>query len=333
MNRTRYFVSSLAVLLSACGGSGSSAPAPNLPPPVNTTNLVITADNAKPAARVAYGATMQSAETGDLVGGSGIAATPNGGFQKPGAPGVFPGLIANALQKPPVTETIGCGPTGEDGTQTITYDFQVLGTLTTGDTIVIEAMDCDEGDGAILNGRMEMTVTAFSGDLLVSGLYLLDMNVVLVDFEVATAADTILSNGDSLVSIDTRSNPMIFMSISGMTMATVTNTTTEIVTDFETSQSVDAGVQPDSPYTLQASGTVDSTQLDGLITYETPVTFQGAGAAYPFAGELLITGADGATIRLIATGGNNVTIEIDTDGDEVIDSSEDTTWDDIAPPI
>ena len=156
-------------MLSACGGGGSSAPAPNLPPPVNTSDLVITTANAKPAARVAYGATLQSAETGDMVGGSGIASTPDDGVQKPGAPGVFPGLIANALQKPPITETIGCGPTGEDGSQTITYDFQVLGTLTTGDMIVIEAMDCDEGDGAILNGRMEMTVAVFSGDLLITG--------------------------------------------------------------------------------------------------------------------------------------------------------------------
>jgi hypothetical protein len=67
-----------------------------------------------------------------------------------------------------------------------------------------------------------------------------------------------------------------------------------------------------------------------VIDYDTPVTFQGQGADYPFAGELLITGADGGTIRLIATGNNNVTIETDTDGDGTLESSEDTTWDDIA---
>jgi hypothetical protein len=129
--------------------------------------------------------------------------------------------------------------------------------------------------------------------------------------------------------MDTTGNTIISMSISGMSMATVTNTTTEIVTNFDTSQTVNVSTQPE-PYTLAASGTVDSTQLDGVIDYDTPVTFQGQGADYPFAGELLITGADGGTIRLIATGNNNVTIETDTDGDGTLESSEDTTWDDIA---
>ena len=329
MKRICILIPSLALFLSACGGSSDSGPAPNSPPVVNTTPLVITAANAKPAARVAYGSTMQSAETGDLVGGTGITSTPNGGFQKPGIQETLGGLIASSLQAIPISETVGCGPDGTTGMQTITYDFANLGTLTAGDTIVIEAMDCDEGLGEVVNGKIEMTVAVFSGDLIVTGLFLLDMNVLLTDFEVATATDTILSNGDSLVSMDTTGNTIISMSISGMSMASVTNTTTEIVTNFDTSQTVNVSTQPE-PYTLAASGTVDSTQLDGVINYDTPVTFQGQGVDYPFAGELLITGADGGTIRLIATGNNNVTIETDTDGDGTLESSEDTTWDDIA---
>ena len=122
--------------------------------------------------------------TGGLVGDTGIASSPDGGLQKPGVQGRIGGLITSSLQKPPVSETVGCGPTGTTGTQTITYDFANLGTLTAGDTIVIEAMDCDEGFGEIINGRIEMTVSVFSGDLLFTGLYLLDMNVLLADFKV-----------------------------------------------------------------------------------------------------------------------------------------------------
>ena len=57
------------------------------------------------------------------------------------------------------------------------------------------------------------------------------------------------------------------------------------------------------------------------------------GADYPFAGEMLITGANNATIRLIALDSVNVRIETDTNGDGVVDATEDTTWDDIATSL
>ncbi|MDH3440695.1 MAG: hypothetical protein OEM63_08095, partial [Gammaproteobacteria bacterium] len=138
-----------------------------------------------------------------------------------------------------------------------------------------------------------------------------------------------LSNVDSLISLDTTGNPIIGMSISGNSMTTVTNAGSESVTNFSTAQTVDASVVPE-PYTLAASGTVDSSQLTGIISFTSPVTFQGAGAGYPFAGELLITGADGGTIRLIALDAINVRIETDTNGDGMVDATEDTTWDDVA---
>lgn len=326
MRRAYFLISSLALVLSACGGSSESGPAPSPPPAGTMTDLVVTTANAKPAARTAYSSTMQSVDTGGLVGDTGIASSPGGNFQKPAVHKSLSGVLGNALQKVPLgPDTFDCGISG---TTTISGDLASVFTLTVGDQINIEAADCDDGFGEVINGRMEFTVSVFSGDLAL-GLYLMDMAVLLIDFEVTTTTDTILSNGDSLVSIDTTGNPMIFMAISGDSMTTISNTSTEIMSDFDTSQTVNAGVVPE-PYTLSSSGTVDSSLLGGIISFTTPVTFQGAGVAYPFAGELLITGADGGTIRLIATGGNNVTIETDTNGDGELESSEDTTWDDIA---
>lgn len=123
------------------------------------------------------------------------------------------------------------------------------------------------------------------------------------------------------------------MSISGVSLTTVSNSGTEIASNFQTAQTVDTSVAAGSePYTLAASGTINSTQLGGEITYSMPVTFQGAGAGYPFAGEMLISGANGATIRLIALTETTVRIEVDADGDGVVNigGTEDTTWDDIA---
>lgn len=316
-------------LMSACGGGSSYSPAPPAsppPPPGDPTGLVVTTANAKPAARVAYGSTLQSMETGGLVGDSGIAGSSNGGFQKPGGQSGPSGALSRILQKIPLgPDTYPCGVSG---TQTISGELASLFGLTTGDTINVDAVDCDDGLGEVINGRMEMTVVTYTSDPVL-GLLLLEMDVMLIDFEVVTATDTILSNGDSLVSMDMTGNPLIAVGIGGNSMTVTSNAGTDVMTNFDTSQTVDASVQPE-PYTLSSFGTVDSSQLTGIISFTTPVTFQGAGAGYPFAGELLITGADGGTIRLIALDATNVRIETDTNGDGTVDDTEDTTWDDVA---
>jgi hypothetical protein len=305
------------------------------PPPAGGTALVIDEANAKVAVRVAYGATADSMNSGDQVGGGGIAATPGDGFQKPGVERTVEGTVARFAQKDPLgPETTDCGIDPSFGTQTISGEiadpFSLLtGTLSPGDQINVDFMDCDEGLGEVLNGRIEMTVVSFSGDLLISAAYMMVMDVQLVDFEVTTATDSVLSNGDSRVTLDATGTPMISISISGNSLTTASTAATEVLTGFSTAQTVDTSTMPE-PYTLTSSGDVVSSQLDGSISYATPVTFQGAGDGYPFAGELLITGANGTTTRLVALDATTVRIDTDSNGDEEIDSSEVTTWDDIA---
>ena len=156
---------SIALLLSACGGSNNdSAP---IPPPGVGTSLNIDATNAKPAIRVAYGATTQTVDTGGLVDDSGLAATPDGGFSKISAANRAPGILDRIMQKdplPPSTEF--CVPSGSI---TINLDVNLLafatGMLSTGDKIDVDYADCDQGLGEVVNGRMEFTVVNFTGDL------------------------------------------------------------------------------------------------------------------------------------------------------------------------
>lgn len=315
----------ITLFLSACGGS-SGTPGATQPPIIGADPLVISSTNAKPAVRIAYGAALQSIETGSLVGGAGGVVSTPGALQKPVAQSALSGLLNRALQKVPFgPDEFPCAIAGST---TISGDVQSPFGLTVGDQINVESTDCDEGLGEVINGSIEMTVTAFSGDIL-TNMYLLAMSVVLIDFEVVSAGNTLMSNGDSTVSIDLTGNPMVVVSINGNAMTTQINTRTDSVIDFMTSQSVDTSVMPE-PYTMSSSGTIDSTELSGRIDYSTPVTFQGSGADYPFAGEFLVTGADGASIRLIALDNTNVRIETDTNGDGTPDSTEDTTWSDIA---
>jgi hypothetical protein len=79
---------------------------------------------------------------------------------------------------------------------------------------------------------------------------------------------------------------------------------------------------------LSASGTLDSTQLAGVVQYSTPVTFAGEGFDYPSSGALLVEG-ENSSARLTAIDNVNVTIEVDSNGDGVIDDTINTTWADL----
>ena len=85
--------------------------------------------------------------------------------------------------------------------------------------------------------------------------------------------------------------------------------------------------------TTTASGTVTSTQFEGAVTYSTPVPFEALADAYPYVGELLVTGANGATLRLVALDEANVRIIADYDGDGATDETIDTTWAELVPRI
>lgn len=318
---------SIALLLSACGSSSSD---PALPTGAGSgAGINIDATNSLPVIRVAYGATAQSVDTGGLLDDAGVASSPDGGFGKPTTGNGAPGFVVRFMQKDPL------GPFVEDcisgGTTTINLDVNLLtfavGELSVGDRIFVDYADCDNGLGEVTNGTMEFTVANISGDLAL-GAYRLQMDIVLIDLAVTTATDTVTSNGDATVTIDTTGNPLVLLSVSGNSLATVSTASTETITNFLTMQTVDSSVIPE-PYTLNSSGTVDNSALAGTIEFATPVTFQGMGAAYPFAGELLVSG-DNSAVKLVALTDTTVRIETDSDGDGVFESSEETTWDDIA---
>jgi hypothetical protein len=77
-------------------------------------------------------------------------------------------------------------------------------------------------------------------------------------------------------------------------------------------------------------GTIESDDLDGAVNYDTPVPFAGFGDEFPGSGELLVTGADNATLRLVALENGNVRIDADYDGDGTIDEVINMSWAELA---
>ena len=108
-------------------------------------------------------------------------------------------------------------------------------------------------------------------------------------------------------------------------MTTDTSNFSDTLSNYASAQTFDGRVSP-SPYTLNASGTLDSSRLSGVIRYTTPVTFEGFDANYPQTGELLITGENSSARLIAAANGVDVTIEIDSDGDGTVDDTIMTTW-------
>lgn len=303
--------------LASCGGESSFSGGST----DTGTGLGLTSTNVLTAASVSYRAAFGSGDLTNVGGNIGASAAAPGSAAKADTMQLS-GFLVSALQQIPFGPDVF--PCVVSGSVTISGDIADPLTLTVGDTFSIESTACDDGIGEVVDGLISMTVTDFSGDFLL-GTYLLGMNAVLDGLQVTTATDVISSTGDASIALDTMAIPFVSASVSGSSMMTSSNTSTETLTNYATEQSVDAGITP-APYTLTSRGTVDSSQLDDIVSYTTPVQFRGDGIDYPYTGELLMTGGS-SSARLIVLDNVNVRVELDSDGDGVVDVTVDTTWD------
>jgi len=322
------------ILLAGCGSSdgGISPPRDNNPPPP-PAGFAITSANGLQVSQVAYQAVVTSGDIAGLAGSAGVASSPGGGLAKPGVQGQFAGTLAGILQK------VLVGPTVVDclsgGTVTVTMDVEdqnVLfgGMLSVGDTILTEYAMCDEGLGEVIDGTIDSVVDAFNGNILVSS-YDITMTMNVTNFQVTTGADVVTGNGDATATLNLLAAPYVEASVSGSSMTTDTNSSSSTLSNYASAQTLDATVSP-APYTMDSSGTLDSSDLTGAIAFSTPTLFQGFDANYPNAGVLLVGSASGSATLTAEMNGVDVTIRIysSTDGTgDVVDTIM-TTWAELA---
>ena len=313
------------LFLTACGGSGSGAgTGNNVPPP--SAAIAITPTNGMQVSQVAYQAVVSSGEIADLAGDSGLTAGTSGNIAKATISRKAAGTLSIVVQQVPVGP-INL-PCAVDGSLTVSANLANPLTLSAGDTITAEYMDCDDGIGEIIDGTLSFVVDAFDGDIL-SGLYAMTMTMELIDFQVTTAEDVLMASGDGTATLDTLLAPYVEASVRGDAMVSDSNSGSEALTYYSSAQTFDGRLDP-APYTLIASATLDSSRLAGSIVYSTPVTFEGLGENYPNRGELLVEGMNSSARLIAEENGIDVTIEIDSDGDTVIDDTILTTWAELA---
>jgi hypothetical protein len=322
-------------LLTACSGGGSGFNddgngnnGGNVPGPGAGVTLDITSANALLVTNVSYQAALSSGALAGFSSGTGLLASEPGGISKIDRSLAISDTGGNATANLVIPEIIeAClGPLGG----MITFSGEIADpvdplaplTLTPGDSFNIFYQACDDGF-AVIDGNLFYEVDAFNGELE-SGLYSLTMTATFTDFQVTTLEDEIVSNGDVTVRLDTRQFPYLEAEVSGTSLTVDGNTSAVIMTNFASLHAQDTGLAP-FPYTQTSSGTVDSTMLSGIVSYATPIDFQGSGADYPSVGEFLVTG-NNSSARLTAIDSVNVRIEIDTDGDGTVNDTINITW-------
>ena len=265
----------MATLLAACGGSSGSAP---------VAATLITSANAPTVAGNAADASLDSGEFGDFLGGGlPFGAAPGSGTAKSLGRTVggtwLPKLIGQVSQIPfgPVTSDCAMG-----GTVTLSGDVSGGQSILAGDRIRAQFVNCDEGDGQIVNGAFELLINSIAGDPA-SGVFSLSVTMTLQALRVMEAGIETAANGAITLAVDSTALPTVTASTSGDSLAMTHEGRSLTLSAFGTTVTTDQSAFPAS-WTIESGGRLASSQFDGQVSYSTPVPFRGSGQARITAG-------------------------------------------------
>jgi hypothetical protein len=310
----------VVLALSGCGGGGSS---PDL------DLAAITSANAPVIASAVMGAALESSDLGAFTDFGAIAGSPKSSKATP----VYTKMAEiqhtqlDALVKqsqtgialvPIVPETTACVG---GGSVTVSGNVANPATLSPNDTVVMDFDSCVE-DGATVHGRFAMTITSFSANPS-TGAFSFGMNVQLSTFQVATATGTATANGGISMTISVTSTGNLTTTVMSNSIAISDGSSSHTLSGYSLTQVFDGA---SGTFTLDLSGTLNSTAFSGAVTFDTVVLLQGTGNGFAYTGQVLITGANGATIRVIALDSALVRLEVDLNGDGTVDEIIDKSW-------
>ncbi|UCG73357.1 MAG: hypothetical protein JSV45_02980 [Chromatiales bacterium] len=306
------------------GGSSFSGGGTNLP------LLAITSNNAFDVASAVVQAVLLGFDTAD-VGSGPIApeppmapATLSGTADGPVAyalevTGSRAGMLALEVAVGPVTEACDGG-----GTTTISGDLANPGTITAGDTLTVQFDNCDDNDGTVINGRLDLTVLTIAGDPL-SDVFRLSANTMFTNLTVVDGGVSAQAQGDVTVTLDSLNFPVTVDTLEGSFFEIASQGEVFTLTNFTQSLTVDGGVIPDTK-SAEAMGRLGSQLLGGSVDYETTAPIGATGDADPDSGEILVTGADNSMMQIVIVDSTSVRLVIDADGDGMVDDQQFTTW-------
>ncbi len=317
-------------LLAACGGGGGGG---DSTPPV--PELAITAANARAVGAAVVTATVLAFDFGDSSGGE----------LDPSAASALDRLNARAAglavartqalsQTGNVRPAVAFGPETEScatsGSLTLSGNIANPPDIGVGDRIVARFAQCDDGDGAVLDGRLELVIRALSGDPL-TDVFLVRADVDLDDLVLTESGMSATGNGEFTLTLDSLGYPLTVTSLAGSLFEMVSAGEEIRLTAFDMQLEEDYGQQP-VPGTATASGTVTNPQLAGKVGFltENGAPLVASGTGDPHGGIIRITGAAGSRVRALVGPGGVVDLEVDANGDGTVEDVIGTTWSELA---
>lgn len=322
VNRSTRPISAVlaCVVLGACGGGGGGGPAPAAP-------AVIDAGNAATITREVLDAGLGAGSFGAVVGGGGILATDGGtnalalgmARQRKAIQNVRPSIVIPA-------EPFDCLVSG---TVILSGSLASPDNLTPGDRIDATFNACDDAEGPVYDGGLRIDVTAFSGDIF-SDQFLLGARVTLTSLTITEDGDMATGSGAFDLDLDLTAPLQSDLTVSGALLQVSSGADAWVLRDFAISVFEDAtGASLLTRYS--GTGTLEGSDFDGAVDFVTVSPLVAAGDDYPSSGEVLIQGADGATIRATALSAQTLELAIDLDGDDVVDDTQQIPWSTVAP--
>jgi len=316
---TCLFAIGIATTIATGGSGGGTTPPPPPPPPPPDGRLVITADNAHDVSSALIIAIGLSSDIGDISSGE------LGAQGAAGPPPLLQLMRAGDLAAKPLRRL---SAKVEDclngGTADVTAVLADPNTLTVGDRITAVFVDCDDGEGYVISGTLDLTVAEIQGDLL-TNVFVLGLDVLMTEVEIIEGADSLSVEGDFSLTLDSGEFPVVAQIIGGAELSIASGPQAFTFTNFEHRFRVDLGVEPNA-LRVTLAGRFDSALLGGMVDYETSMPVRAKGDEDPYTGSVLVEGADNSRVLIVINDSTSVTLEVDENGDGVVDAFIDTTF-------
>lgn len=314
--------------ISACGGGGGGG---GTAAPAELATL--DSGNADTIVREVLGAGFDSSDFGTAVSGGGILSTDGGSNalavrmatrRTIQAAGDTSSQAAGNAQP-----SDSYGPERSDcqvsGSVTLSATLASTETLSAGDQITAIFASCNDGDGAVYNGRMRIDVLGFAGDLY-GELYQLNSRLTLTNLAITEDGITDTGNGTLNVNMNLLTPDLDLYSISTSRFELASGDNSWIFHDV-VSTSEDDHRGSGWLITLSESGSLESSSFAGRVDYGTTTPFQSVNGNPPAAGVLRIGGANGSSILVTALNEADLQLAIDWNGDTVVDETRLMAWD------
>ncbi len=211
------------------------------------------------------------------------------------------------------------------GTLTWSGNLADPDTLTPGDTLTLVFEACVDAQGNELDGQLDLEIVSVSGDLL-GGLFEVRAAARFTALTLTAESLTQRADGEAALELDTASPPVTRAAVSGTRLVLLEGETRYELASFAVESTRNELLDTD---TLSTTGTLTSSLYSGRAEFVTVVPFRSQGENLPDTGELVIAGADNATITVRPLDSQNVRLELDLDGNGSVDEIQDVSWADI----